>query len=363
MSTVALAGGPSIGVEPSGSDAAAWLREFFGPALAPADGPPEWMLRINQSDAALGRTRGQIPADAELLPCFASDRHLLELRTHRTASATLVDDSRRRCAMRLSPPTLEIVVEEGTSRWRIVPAFVVNELTAARLRHSDLEMHAAGVEVDGAGVAIIGPKRAGKTTLSMGLLLSGLCRYVCNDQAFARVGPDGPVLWGVPTGVTMPLILTHLLPQLELDGQWVDRPYLYTLDELANGSGSPRPEDVELWLGPHQLASRLGVERAGSAPLKALLFPRFAADAVSWSVGPISRADVPGLLMSNVYGDAVRPREATIFEALEGGVADPPVGVAHELAATVPAFSLEFGPRAWSSDGFAADVLEAMGLR
>jgi hypothetical protein len=361
LSTLALAGGPTIAVEPSSSDAAGWLREFFGPALAPAEGAPEWMLRINQSDGVLARTRSQIPADADLSPCYSTDTQFVALRAHRTPSVTLVDDMRRKCALRISPPTLELVAAEGTCRWRIVPIFVLEELAAARLRHTRLELHAAGVEVGGSGIAVVGPKGAGKTSLSIRLLRSDPCRYVCNDRAFAGIADGEAMLWGLPTGVTLPLHLTSYAP--ELDGNWVDRPYLYTLEELRNRPGSPRPAEVELWLGPHQLAERLGAERAGSTPLRVFLFPRFRPQATGWQLERIAAEDVGPKLLNNIYGDAVRPREASIFEALEGGVSDPPAGVAEALAGAVPAFGLEFGPDAWASENFPVDLLDALDLR
>ena len=363
LSTLALAGGPAIAVEPSGSPAVAWLRDFYGPAMALAEGPPEWYLRINESDAALRKTLEEMPADADLSACFASDRHLVELRTHRTASATLVDDMRRRCALRLSPPAVEVAAEEQTCRWRIVPAFIFGELTGARLRRMHLELHAAGVEVEGAGVAIVGPKRAGKTSLSLLLMRSGLCRHVCNDRAFAGFAGDDAMLWGVPTALTLPLALTQLAPELDLDGHWTDRPYLYTLRELTSREGTPRPPDVELWLGPHQLSARLGVGRCGAAPLRALVFPRFDPGTTDWRLTPMGVEDVAPGLLANIFGDAARPREATIFEALDGGLSDPPAGLAERLADEVPAFRLELGPTAWSNESFAADLLGALGLR
>ncbi len=357
-----LASGPSIALEPPESGAADWLREFFGPALVPSRGEPEWTLRINESDAAFEQIVAAIPPDSPLRPCFTFDTQVFEHRVADTPGGLHVEQAERRCALRVGASTVELAGAEGTCRWRMVAGLVVQELTATRLRPTHLELHAAGVEVNGSAIGIVGPKGAGKTSLSVRLLRSGRCRHLCNDRAYAGSGSGGPTLWGVPTAITVRPPLTGLLPELDLGEQWIDRPYLYRLDELRRRPGTRRPAGTELWINPAQFASGLEVERAGSARLAALVFPRFTPSLEGWDLEPVRAADVANLLLGNLYGGTLHPREPTVFEERGAGVAEPPGRVAEEIAREVPSFQVHFGAEAWARERFAVDLLERLGL-
>ncbi|GAB3466709.1 hypothetical protein [Actinophytocola sediminis] len=62
---------------------------------------------------------------------------------------------------------------------------------AAWVRAGALPLHAAGVELAGAGIVLVGEKWAGKTTAALSLSRALAARFVCNDDVLLTPRPDG----------------------------------------------------------------------------------------------------------------------------------------------------------------------------
>lgn len=70
-------------------------------------------------------------------------------------------------------------------------------VAVAMARRGDLVLHAATLDVGGAGVLICGPGESGKTTLAAAFHLAGH-RLLSDDLAGCRVGPEPAILPGPP---------------------------------------------------------------------------------------------------------------------------------------------------------------------
>lgn len=354
-----LAFGPDAGLVLSCDDAATatWTREFFGPALQPAEGDPGPRVRVESSADLFAELVGQRPAEAVARPCFAFDQSMLSLPTWEGERGLLAADARRSCMLAIRPSQVDLVGGAMTRRWRFTLVLVIHELVATRLRHRQLEIHAAGTEAGGRAILMVGPKGAGKTTLSFHLLRSGLVGWLANDRVFAGAEHGSITIRGVPTALKVRPATVAEFPELHLGVPEIERPYLYGVDEpMPPPEAEPRESEV-LMLSPSQVARRLGAQRTASAPLGALVFPEVDTSSVGWSLERLAPEEVGTRIWANLFGDAARPRPATVFEELAGGRSEPDRRLAEEIAAAVPGFRATLGRGAYEDPDFAERFL------
>lgn len=335
--------------------ALAWAREFFGPSLPPADDDrPTVLARANAE--RLAELADRAKRDAVERPCFAFDQSMYRLPTSETLRGVVALDARRSCAFRVSRSEVELVGDPGSRRWRFTLVLIIHELLATRRRRSRLELHAAAVEAGGRAIAIVGPKGAGKTTLSFHLLRSGRCGWLANDRVFAGGEADPIEIEGVPTALKVRPATAAEFPELAAGLPAIERPYLYGEREQPDAGAEPRRSGL-LMLSPPQVARRLGATRTASAPLGALLFPEIDA-ADGWDIDPLPEAEAAERIWGNLFGDAARPRPSTVFEALAGGRSAPDRELADAIAAAAPGFRVRLGRGAYDAPDFAGRLLE-----
>ncbi len=139
------------------------------------------------------------------------------------------------------PPSNDIVrLEERI--WSIPMALCV-------LRRGGVALHAAAVEVDGAGLLIGGPGRFGKTTLAGSFLRAGY-RVLSEDLTCCRVSsaPEvypGPALLRIREDVSRRVEFPGTHPVLEEPG----RVHL-AIDPALRGDGGPVPLRAMVFLDP-----------------------------------------------------------------------------------------------------------------
>jgi hypothetical protein len=280
-----------------------------------------------------------------------------------TERGLLAFDSLRGCVIEVRPSKVEVVGDPSRRRWRFNLVLLIHEIVATGLRRGGaLEVHAAGVEAGGRAILLIGPKGAGKTTLSFHLLRDGLVRWLANDRVFAAPA-DGEVgVLGVPTALKVRPATATEFPELRDGLPAIERPYLYGSEEAMPAPEAEPRESEELLMSPPQVAARLGAERLAAAPLGVLVFPEVDTSARGWSVEPLSAAEAEAAIWRNLFGDAGRrPRPATVFEALTGGRSEPDPAAAGAMAAVAPAFAVTLGRGAYEDAAFAERFLAAIG--
>ncbi len=353
-----LSFGPGAGVTLSSNDAAAvtWILDYFGPALtcsAAGGGPGVEVLSSAEAHAEL---RAEQPDDTTPSPFFAFDQSLYELPAWQRGELLLGVDERRSCVLGVGPSGTVLTADPASVRWRFTLALLVQELIATQLRRSLLELHAAAVEAAGRSIVFLGPKRAGKTTLSFHLLRAG-CASIANDRVFAGVGEEGTRTWGMPSALKVRPATDLEFPELRAGLPDIDRPFLYTAGELSDPPNARPPQSEELMVGPGQLATLLGSSRVGSAPLGSLVFPEVDPGARGWTVEPLSPREVGARVWANLFGNGARPRRATVFEQAGAGRGTPPGELADQIAAAAPGFRAVLGRGAYGEDDFARAFL------
>jgi hypothetical protein len=355
----ALAFGPiAIAFASDDADAEKWLLECLQPWFLPTSEAAECQVRLSSSRQAYANLSARIPADAERRACFAFDQRVLHLPTWVADGRLVVADLRRSCFLSLAPSEVEVIGDSSTPRWRMSSMWVFHELAATRLRRTQLELHAAAVEAAGRALLISGPKGAGKTTLSLYLMRSGGFRPITNDRAFVGGAGAAFLVRGLPAAVRILPRTVSEFPEVRRGIPAVERPYLYTVDELGRMKGDLPDECSELTLSPVQLAHQLRVQAIPSAPLGAVVFPGVHAEAEGWRLERLDKYEIAEALENNLFGNPLERETSTIFEELDGGRPSPQSAVADAISAAVPGYRLILGRNAYQDPDLASRLLE-----
>lgn len=177
----------------------------------------------------------------------------------------LVDDAER-C----------VTVVERDPQWQVLQVLraVRNLLRWSFLASGKPCLHAGVVDLGGAGVVVVGGKRAGKTSTVLALLGLGGA-FVANDDAGLIDDGGGWLAVGWPRSVNV---------RTDAHAVLATNPRLRRLRALPERSTHPseahRPlagaSLPDFTVLPHDLCSLLGVETRARVPVQAIVLPRFA---------------------------------------------------------------------------------------
>jgi len=347
--------GPAqIDVEADDADAARWLREFLSPWFeACPPGTSDFRVRFTGSASAFqALERRQAAATPQPLACFALDSQVVELPGWTDAEGTVLADAGHSCFYQLRRGSVEIVARPGIRRVRVGLMRVVRELAALRMlgEVGCFDLHAAAFAVKDRAVLLVGPKRAGKTTLLASALGSGRASLLANDRVFVETSRSPARAFGVPTLVSIRPDTLERFPSLE--SSIPGGPALLHAAEIeafaADGSSDARP--LKFSLSPAQLAQQLGAGILRCAPIAAIVFPEIAPTQARWSLAPVAREDAGARLRENLYGARLGPRSRTVFEDIVDGAPDrrrEPAERVDRLADRLPMFACRLGPDAY----------------
>ena len=338
---LAFAGGAVVDVTSDDDAVLGWLHELFAPSLGDDPGTaPAWKIDLRASASAVMDVIDRRPPDARVLPAFALDSQLVELPGWRSDGAVVLDDHERHAVIVLEGHSITVMGDPVPKRWRFTVALVVYELVAVELRREWVELHAGAVVHGGGAHLIVGPKGAGKTTLSIALARAG-AGLLANDRSFARPGEAV----GLPTPVKLLPPTLELLPELVVSRP--PRPYLWRLSELPDAAPVERSEEVWVQLAPADVVGCLGSPAAaGAHPLASILVPAVAADCTAIERSTLPPDDAERALAENLYRGATGERVTTVFEQAGGG--RPPVrrDLLAELARRHPVHRVRLGSAA-----------------
>lgn len=182
-----------------------------------------------------------------------------------------------------------IAIDAPGAEWRKLYCLrmIRNVLRWELLRHGALFMHGSCVSSAGRGLCLIGPSRAGKTSLTLSALQSGRWDYVTEDDATIQREGEGCVVLGWPGSIRIRRSMLVRYPEI-LDA-------MSSLQHPANRLEEKLDPDVAmLRIFPDELAAIYGCKIAGEARLD------------MWGVARWSNTESIHPLESNVLGQEIR---------------------------------------------------------
>jgi hypothetical protein len=194
-----------------------------------------------------------------------------------------------RGALRLYVDNVPIVrIADETALSPAIEATLVG--FAVRSRKGMAAFHAAGVEIDGRGVLLLGSKGSGKSTLSYQLAVEG-ARYLGDEIAFVRFLDRG--LEAFPKAVTLKQAGFHLFPRTPVHNDPIRGPVRYL-----------RPPNVPL---DPEWSTTIGV----------LILPRWSADVEQVEVTELAPGEAALELVKQSFGGLDRdPRALSLIARL-----------------------------------------------
>jgi hypothetical protein len=207
-----------------------------------------------------------------------------------------------------------IVSAPGNRDVRSALFSVVRELaTNHAQRAGDLLLHASVFAVDGRGVVIAGPKKAGKTTLLVRALHRGGAEYVANDRVLITAEAC-PRAVGVPTVVRLRRGTLDLFPALARSLDAAGYQHRLTLAEAADDPG-PRPASPggARRVSHAQLCRVMGVGARSECAIAALVFPRITEEPGEFALRPLARDEVVARLEGALFGARAGRSTSDVF--------------------------------------------------
>ena len=210
-----------VGVSIEDASVLEWLSEFLAPCLEEeketASRDVDVRLVIDGAAFSALRAAGAEPS-APLVDCFRLDDGLVRLPRWRDdgAELTIFDEALEAFYRRPGcGEPVEVLVAGDSAQARVAVMRVVRELTMSQLVASGwLVVHASAFVVDGRAALVVGPKRAGKTTLLTYALATGTTQCLANDRV--AIALDGSrTAWGIATIVSLRIAMMRRFPALE----------------------------------------------------------------------------------------------------------------------------------------------------
>jgi hypothetical protein len=365
--------GVTVGVASPDPALLAWLEEFLRPAfeLTDAASSDRWVV-LDTDDArlALARARGPLPG-APPVPGFIRDGGPVSLPEWGGGGPDeqVLFDPDYQAFYRIHGPTGRVTVLAGVrpNLTRVAVMRVVRELALAATRAEEgVLLHAAAVAVEGRGVVLAGPERAGKTTLLLHLLQVPGAAFAANDRVLVHAtGGGAAMLRPVPTIVTIRAETLGTFPaiaaRIRASGWWHAR----TLAE-CDEPGARRPAltpDGAATLSPAQLCRVTGTSAIADTRLWRVIFPRVTAGATGIRLQRLSAEEAAGRLRAALFGGPAGARRRTAFGAADrdGAVAE---AERHrqtaELARRVPCHEARLGAAAFGGPAAAMALVTAL---
>jgi hypothetical protein len=142
--------------------------------------------------------------------------------------------------------------------------------------HEYLLIHGGCIEHEGSGIAVVGHRRAGKTTTVLSCISSGMCAFIANDKVFLGLDSNGQsVCHGLPvsSGIRAGTIegVRELMKRSQYSvfaKRWRERAKAITVSH----------EEERCYVTPQELRRWTGCGLTQQAPLKGIVFPRYSPD-------------------------------------------------------------------------------------
>lgn len=306
----------------------AWLREFFQPSFTFDSAAPvreDLQLSIDAARFADWRQR----ADWNGCPrfdCFTLDGSFEQFPGLEAAdgSRTLwLDRFGTFLFVSAGRDRFELLSDSDQLGNRLALMRVVRELATVRaIKQGAIPFHGAACGIEGAAVAFVGSKTAGKTTALAHCLQSPRFQFLANDRFFLYDGPGGPQIAGIPTIVKVRWGTLRLFPELER--QTLAHPFhrQRTLREVFEQGGRASRTDEAASFSQAQFLHLTNSRAISAAPLGSFLFLERDDSVYIPRLLPIAIDTAAERLRQSLLSPGVLLQTASVFDAAPNRTVD-----------------------------------------
>jgi hypothetical protein len=340
-----------------------WLVQFLRPAFRSRRfGEADWTVDVEADPEGWerARRRGPVPS-GRARECFFQDQSIVRLPVWQGGPGRLAlrspqDDSF--ISIDAEQRIIRIVQQAPDRIARLTSMRVVRELVQNRSWGPEsMFLHGAGIAHGNRGALLVGPKRAGKTSLLLHTLRGGLFDYVANDRALCVRQGQRFRMRAFPTIVQLRISSLGRFPDL-LD-ELRASPYFPVLNRTETARrllGSARPWKAGTYtMSPWQLVSLTQSRPRAEVDLSAILFPDVSGTAGRIRVQRLRRPDARKIVAKGVFRANSKRRAGGAFWDERTGRPPAPDDVAaflDSLAAEVPCYRIVLGLDAYRSTGW-----------
>jgi len=223
-------------------------------------------------------------------------------------------------------------------------------------------LHATGCALDNAGLAMAGPRNAGKTSLLLYLLLNSDLQFIAGDRLLIK---DGMAI-GMPTIVSIRNGTLELNPAFanEINTRGYGLPL--TLEECENNRQWCKQymKADKVLLGSQHLSAILDRKHAAHASLRGLVFPRVEPSATAWSLDRLDSSATRQRLSEALFGNIHPGNRSEAFTLVDSKIAERCILSDNEfidsLSATIPAYDCVFGVAAFKNRDLAVAIVDTL---
>ena len=380
-SSVLQYGDFSVAVSSDEGSHLSWLEEFLAPSFrvqqrgAVPGSTANCTIVLSSDQDRYARLLARGPSGA-LVDTYALDTRIVALPAwnyNGTSRAVLDEESGAFYVVDAAARQIEILAPcheplSGTGcALRIAFMRAVREVTMQHTRRVGALMHAAAFTLDDGGILVVGPKRAGKTTLLTYALTAAAAALVANDRVLVRTEVGQTLIRGMPTILTLREGMLEFFPRIRT--RLLDRGLHIgvTVQEAMRraNSGSPirvrPPKDGRFAITGKQLCEAVGSTQIAETKLAGILFPRISNRRGALTLRRIEPDDALSKLTQSVFGSGRRSTSHALFDladepALHGTI--EPLSVCRMLASTVPCFICDVGPHSYNANGSTEALIE-----
>jgi hypothetical protein len=360
--------GCRIGVSTEHPDHLEWLAEFLTPSFAvvPVEERPhepvdcETILSLD--DDAFERQMAAGP-DGESVVCFEMDTRVVRLPVWHTDSSERVAfdetervfyyaDARRRRIEVLAPTPSSA---SGALAVRLALMRAVREVAmhAAHAKEG-VFLHAAGFALEGNGLIVAGPKRAGKSTLLLFALTATPAALLSNDRLLLERNDSGFLVRGLPTITTLRPNTLDFFPDIQrllLESGFHTGVTISEAKRLSRKGGvrvAPAP-DGRFGITNPQLCELTSSPAVEQVPARAVLFPRQRSETEVLELVEASKEKAVAQLRRSLFGPQdERPVDALFrLDSRPNGICRDSAKACRTLADAVPCYFCDVGPSSY----------------
>ena len=276
-----------------------WLKEFLCPYLKPTDSSfCDCEIHLILDDKYFNSLLQKSPQSKIKISGFILDKKIVKLITWESSkNCQILFDDEFNVFYLVSHEKKQVTVLAHhtksigfrTALMRVITEYAMNYSRT----HGGFFIHSSAFAYNGKGIMIAGPENCGKTSLLIYFLQNLPSRFISNDRVLVFFDEASPVIYGMPTVITVSEDSLQMFPLLKINLLRYNFHHRYTIDEILERKCRPYTlEQGEYTFSARQFSHLLETRSSSDSQLSAILFPHISKQSGSMSLESLPSAAV-----------------------------------------------------------------------